>query len=328
MKTLHVFGDSFAATKKAVWPGKEGPRSSDNRFTHEEVATGIAPRNWDKNNPLDYKEHLSLMLDCDVISDSPWTAIMGCSDEYTLRTMSQYVTNIKPQDIVVYVTTDPTREYVLPGIPNHGNISNFHIKRFRECILQRYPASEQPKIQKEIEVAIDYADYIQSDESKRECLAITYQARMAWLKQTLSQLAPKSIILPGMCFSEQGSNALKTGFATTDILGWDFAPGGNNIHNNDIRVRGCLGHISYWEMEDPNLYNTIMNHPKCWNGLDRRANHLIPDNHKILAQKIYNSIEKQVDLDLTIGFVTQVLNPKNCNDEKYTTPDHLVEPPP
>jgi len=50
------------------------------------------------------------------------------------------------------------------------------------------------------------------------------------------------------------------------------------------------------------------------NGRDRRAGHLLKDNHTILSNKIYNTFEQNEELDLTNGFFKGTIIK---NNEKY-----------
>lgn len=50
------------------------------------------------------------------------------------------------------------------------------------------------------------------------------------------------------------------------------------------------------------------------NGRDRRAGHLLKDNHNILCNKIYNTFQKNDELDLTNGFIKKTITE---NSEEY-----------
>lgn len=201
MSVLHIFGDSFAASKKAMWVDSNNP---DKPWSIEDVCEGRAVRLWDKDNPIDYKEHLANLTGCETISDSPWTAIMGVSDEYMVNVVTQYFKHVKPDDYIVYASTDPMRELVLPSMPNHGNIANLHIKGFRDGLLFKQQPSELPKIKKQMQVAMEYGEYIQGDDFKRTCLSITYEARMLFLQNIFTELVGDNfIIVPGMSFNKE-----------------------------------------------------------------------------------------------------------------------------
>ena len=301
MKKLWVFGDSFAASKKYTW-------SSELTVTPDDLINGCDKRIWDRDNPKDYKEHLAVKLGVDFISDSPWTAIMGVSDEFMVSVVVKFQGLIQPDDYVLYVSTDPLREFIIPDIPNHGNIVNFHMKSFRESLKSKAPKKVLPKLDKQFQIAMDYADYIQSMPEKLSALLITFQARMTFLNKIFSIVVGKNyLIIPGMSFYDINKQ-MKVGFSTNDIPTWDKSfPA-----NDDLLVRGCMGIPSFMEMEDPTEYNKIMNNQLCWNGVDARRNHLSIANHPIMADKIYESMVNKTDLDLNTGFKSGFLNARNC----------------
>lgn len=319
MRTLHIFGDSFAAAKGHLWGRSE---EHDKYHSLEELFNGNFSRIWDKKNPLDFKEHLAAMFDVDILSDSPWTCVQGTSDEYLSIIMSNVRKYIKDDDYVVYISTDPTREFFIENAPNHGNPVNFYIEAFRNAILSRVEMSHRPKVEKQIKTAVDYMEHIQSQKMKLESLAITYHAKMLWINRVLGSVKNK-IIIPGMVHLDSDKVTLKTGFAVTDRPFWDeyLLPGMTKVsymHNDDLKIKGCIGIPSFLELKDPDQYNVLMNHQKCWQGLDKRRNHLSKNNHKILAEKIYDSIVNRTNLDLTKGFESGFLTPANCNNVEYT----------
>lgn len=57
--------------------------------------------------------------------------------------------------------------------------------------------------------------------------------------------------------------------------------------------------------------------PHNWKGIDVRFNHLTLSNHKILVEKISDSIRSNTELDLTQGFNTKVLNSKSILDPEF-----------
>lgn len=301
MKKLWVFGDSFAAAKRMTWPPEKA-------VTPDDLRNGCDKRIWDKDNPKDFKEHLAVKLGVDFISDSAWTAIMGVSDEFMVKVVSQLQGLLNPDDYVLYISTDPLREFIVPDVPNHGNIVNFHMKSFRESLKAKAPPNIIPKLDKQFQIAMDYADYVQCHPEKLASLMVTFQARLAYLNKILTRAVEKNyLIVPGMSFYDQ-NDILKVGFSTKDIATWDKSfPA-----NDDLLVRGCMGIPSFMELEDPTEYNKIMNNTACWNGVDARRNHLSIPNHSIMGNKIYDSMVNRTNLDLNTGFKTGFLNARNC----------------
>ena len=74
--------------------------------------------------------------------------------------------------------------------------------------------------------------------------------------------------------------------------------------------------ISFSEIEDFDEQQHIMNRKDCWNGIDKRRNHLSRNNHRILAEKIIDSLSNSTDLDLSVGFDKNFITRENCLDSK------------
>jgi hypothetical protein len=80
--------------------------------------------------------------------------------------------------------------------------------------------------------------------------------------------------------------------------------------NNLILSHGSLfSNVSQLEQEDieENLFN----------GIDCRYNHLLFENHDVLAQKIYNTLKNNEKLDLTTGFHQNILTREKINDKIF-----------
>jgi hypothetical protein len=94
------------------------------------------------------------------------------------------------------------------------------------------------------------------------------------------------------------------------------------IQYNSFKTHGTLQDIQFKEIAAKNdkarekNQHYLLSPMSPWLGTDGRVNHLIKENHEILAEKIYNSMTNNVDLDLSTGFVQNVITKENCIEYK------------
>ena len=126
-----------------------------------------------------------------------------------------------------------------------------------------------------------YVNYIQRDELD----LIRTEFQVGWLKQMRHQIEFDLLLIPGFSM-------------TIDFAGI-------------INVLGDLtGSVSNAEFVTPD-------DDEKWykGGIDTRYNHLIKDNHDILADKCVHSLMTGTTLDLCVGFKRHILR----GDERYTS---------
>tara|TARA_Y100000022_G_C13209959_1_gene357063 strand:- start:43 stop:990 length:948 start_codon:yes stop_codon:yes gene_type:complete len=312
MRKLHVFGDSFAAPNLTIWGNGKG-------LTYEKVVSDPSVRNWDPDNPEDYKEIIASKLNAEIISDTPWTAVAGASEDIILRGFLQRQSNILPDDIVLIVPTDPIREYLIPLIPTTGNVINLKNPSFRELMISDYDLKLHPMIRTQMKIAIEYNDHIAVDSLKINSLVVQYYAKMAFYQKMLNKIGCRYIIIPGQSDIIYSENLPRWegSFDPNSELEWDTDSLGLNIHNNHIKILGSLKRISFNEIKDLNDHQNIMNGKDYWNGIDKRRNHLSRNNHIILAEKIIDSLNNNTNLDLSVGFDKSFITRENCLDSKF-----------
>tara|TARA_B100000497_G_C7627888_1_gene377302 strand:+ start:366 stop:1229 length:864 start_codon:yes stop_codon:yes gene_type:complete len=88
--------------------------------------------------------------------------------------------------------------------------------------------------------------------------------------------------------------------------------------NNNFNSIGNLNSVSAneWQSEkrdEQSLWTAFMD---ICGGADGRVNHLIMDNHTILADKLFKTITENETLDLTTGFISNIVNATSY-DSKY-----------
>ena len=104
-------------------------------------------------------------------------------------------------------------------------------------------------------------------------------------------------------------NFIETHFPNILIIpGFD-----NGMHSDyNFQVEGNLYSIGYNEFETPSIGEKIFT--KKWGSLDRRVGHMSNENHKILAEKAYNTFTHNHPLDLNNGYEKGFINLKNYED--------------
>jgi len=314
MRKLHVFGDSFTATHMHIWGTGQG-------LTYDLVLNDPSLRAWDRNNPQDYKEILAVHMDAEIISDSPYTAVMGSSEEYTQQLLVKSADQITSDDIVLIVPTDPLREFLIPLVPTVGNIINLQQPAFVNQLLEKVSPEHHPLIRDQVKAAVRYFNTIATDSGKIKALILSYYARMAYYQRMLDHIGCRYLIVPGQ--SDINYSDLwprwDPQYDREEALDWDVGPYGMNIHNPNLKVLGSLKRISFGEMMNTAQVAEIMNADDGWVGFDKRRNHLSRKNHKILASKIIDSLVNNVDLDLTTEFDQAFITKDNCN-----SPDLII----
>jgi hypothetical protein len=58
-------------------------------------------------------------------------------------------------------------------------------------------------------------------------------------------------------------------------------------------------------------------HRTFWRGLDARYNHLCLSNHEILSNKIFSAITNDTEIDLTTGFIQDILDSSTILDNEF-----------
>lgn len=308
MRRLFVFGDSFTATPMHIWGRGDG-------LTTDIMLNDPSVRQWDKNNPQDYKEILAVKYKADILCDSPWTAVMGASEEWVQKLFLAAEPEITPDDVVLVVTTDPLREYLVPLVPTVGNIINLTDPGFVKQTLEKVPAQYHPQVLDQVKAAIQYFNAIATDDRKIQAIITTYYARIALYQKMLDRIGCRYLIVPGQADINYAKYFPRWDpqYNKHEELEWDVDKSGMIIHNNHLKVLGSLKRVSYNELVTWNDFESIMNGKDAWCGYDKRRNHLSKQNHKILADKLINSIDNNVDLDLTTDFEHSFITKANCH---------------
>lgn len=100
----------------------------------------------------------------------------------------------------------------------------------------------------------------------------------------------------------------------------------NGFHlDNNYETIGSLFTIGENEYESLDVKSKVF--IKRWNRFDMRSGHMCPDNHDILAEKIYNTYTNKIPLDLNNGFIKNIINLDTCDKFLTIDTDHIIHSP-
>jgi|TARA_B100001094_G_scaffold333278_1_gene410221 hypothetical protein len=223
-----------------------------------------------ENCDWQWTKNLARLLKVDHLSQADY----GVANEWIcMKFVEDYkvAKNIKRGDTVVIVMTACVRHWFLWEHPNISNYEN----------MINWPAGKFGITQDQIDAVEQYYKHIQ----KGYVDAWKYDATTAWWNwyaQDLNKKGIELIIIPGF------NN-------TTDVL-----------HDGTVPVRGSLFHA---------VCETEFTSPKAMEkyyarGIpDQRINHMLRDNHHVLAEAIFKSINDRSILDLDkLSWTTGKLN--------------------
>lgn len=100
-----------------------------------------------------------------------------------------------------------------------------------------------------------------------------------------------------ICALQYIAKTLEDNVKVLIVSGFDKIPG----------VTGSLGDICFGEFTDRSIQDKYYFHHRA----DPRINHMHEENHKVLAEKIYNFFDSFEHVDFTSGFKTKFINQIN-----------------
>lgn len=148
---------------------------------------------------------------------------------------------------------------------------------YLELVWEKSQFTVDKKVQEAMEM---YKIYLQRDSLDIQ----RYKHQLAWICLTKMK-HPEVTFIPIPAFPHSVANIREWGLMNT---------------------AGSLSDVSYGEF----INNKEINH---WYslGIDPKLAHMIRDNHDILADKVYNAVINNTDLDLTTGFHKEFLSTKH-----------------
>lgn len=202
--------------------------------------------------------------------------------------------------LIIVGVPDPNRIW-FSEYPSISHIANLSSPMFRQSFIAYAKAhgSDFVKLENQMKAAYDFAMHGCFPEKLAFLKAKSFITYIKYIKQKYDL---KIYVLP-ISDSE-------------DSIGIQF---------NDFKTKGCLAEVQAMEMAGANskkrkkLNAYLLSPMSPWVGSDGRINHMMLENHDILAEKLYHSITTGEDLDLTTGFITNVITKQNCLDYRTIT---------
>jgi hypothetical protein len=205
-------------------------------------------------------------------------SMIGSSQDYAWSVMQQWKEIITPDDYLIVTLTHPSRFWYIQDDPTLGKAN--HINEL----------ADHHKVSRETGVAAEmYQKYIQ----RPELDTVFLENRLGWLAyNSLKRQWRKPLVI--FAFDQH-----------CDTSKYDeliFSKGNLTDHVSTVEVPG--GHTN-------NAFNNLLK------GYDMRYNHLSLVNHDIMLDKVYNTLTNGDTLDLTNGFVKDLLTESSIKDPEF-----------
>lgn len=215
-------------------------------------------------------------------------SIIGAAQDFSWYSLQNWRKHITPDDYLVVVLTHPNRFWFIENDPSTAKYSNVH----------GYESRFEPRVVAAIKMYIEHIQRPTLD-------TVWLENRLAWLAYN-AHLGKwrKPLIILG--FTQDISQAVEY----PDI---QFSKGSltDNVSNPEIKVPPEVF------KSDNEFAAYIKTLDEVNNGIDVRHNHMCISNHAILAEKIYQSIVNNVELDLTSGFICEIFNTATAADPEF-----------
>jgi hypothetical protein len=278
MGKLWIFGDSFLNA-----PLEKGMLSADLMFTDE------IQRDYSMTWQIALCQKLGLSEVCN-------HSIPGIGLDYIQWRYVQERPKInKENDVVIIGHTSPARRWFIQGSPELSNFINFiktdstlNVEYLKKMTL-RHDHETRQKSFYQAEAARQYVINI-ADPVMEELYGVSVLAYFNMQQHEGYQIINIPI------------------YENSEVTKW----------NNNFNSIGNLNSVSAneWQSEkrdEESLWTAFMD---ICGGADGRVNHLIMDNHTILADKLFKTITENETLDLTTGFISNIVNATSY-DSKY-----------
>lgn len=210
-------------------------------------------------------------------------SLIGASQDWCWWKIAQNIKSLTPEDQIVVVITHPGRFWFFD---NHPGLTNYQILNIDEAL--------NPE---QIEAVKKFIMLIQ-----RPPLDIQQQShRLGWLDAQirLHKLRPAQVICAFPIFIQEA-------FKFEEHINW--------LNYENVKIsKGDLLTIESRELKKEIDENTL------WQGYDCRYNHLLKENHTILAELLAEAITEQKSVDLTCfeKFKSNMIDYSVVNDEEF-----------
>ena len=277
MPILHMIGDSFFAPMQPRFP-----LSNDEDYH----------KFRDLFRTTEWWNILGKKLGAESISNVSGS---GTGLDWMCHRLLELLTHkqIKPQDMVIISLTHPDRKWAIEEAPWASNLSCLETESFRENLIEdlreRNELIDEVKFRVQMEAAYQYWLYCKNEKLD------TYISfgLIYFMKEVCRRHNVGCFFLQSVSNMGSTENTYVNGFNTLGTL-------------QDLAINEFKGKT--WSDRQQQRDKAFLNEKKYWQGRDQRIAHLTLDNHKILADQLFESITNKTELDLTTGFNEQVID--------------------
>lgn len=203
------------------------------------------------------------------------------------RLVEELNSNIKSGDIVLISLTHPDRKWAVEDLPHASNLSCLQLESFRESLIKDLKNSgrlkDEVKVRVQMEAAYQYWLHCKSERLD------TYNSfgLIYFMKKIMQRKNVKPYFISSVSNIGTAESIYINGFNTLGTL-------------QDVAINEFKGKT----FKDRQIQRDVAftSNTKWWNGRDQRIAHITFNNHKVLADKLYESITINAELDLTSGF--------------------------
>jgi len=199
---------------------------------------------------------------------------------------------ISSDDLIIMGSSSWDRKWMVTDHPGASHLINLSYDSFRKSIISNSLSKDRPAIAKQMEIASEY--YVHG--WNQTLVYVEQIALLNHIRAFAKQFNLNVLIIPTFEHYTKDSNY-------------------NNFVDYCVnyQVSGFLNISSMNEFYGDNLqaqYKTRQDYfTNRWGyGFDIRPNHLSVENHRIMTNKLYDTITNKVPLNLEEGFVKDIYN--------------------
>ena len=206
-------------------------------------------------------------------------SIIGAAQDFAWHSLQDWRDEITSDDYIVVILTHPARFWFKEDDPSTTKYDN----------IIGYEHLHDPNVITAIKYYVGYLQRPSLDtvwlENRLAWLA--YNAHLCkWRKPLVITAFPQNIGIAGSYPDIRFSNGSLT----------------DNVSNPEIKIPPAVFNSDTDFTEYVKVLDSVTN------GIDVRFNHLCLSNHTILAERVYQSLVNNIELDLTSGFLTEIFN--------------------
>lgn len=222
------------------------------------------------------------------VSQTINNSIIGAAQDFAWYSLQNWRDHISPDDYLIVILTHPGRFWFIeddPSTAKYDNVNGYE-KRFK------------PNVATAIKMYIEYIQRPSLD-------TVWLENRLGWLAYNahLCKWRKPLIISAFTQDIQQAKEYPDIQFAVGSLT--------DHVANPEIAIPPAVFNT------DKEFDSYIEKLHAVNNGVDVRHNHMCLTNHAILADKLFQSLTTNIELDLTTGFKTEIFNIVTSNDTAF-----------